>query len=108
MGNLAKEILNHNTKAAMAVMPKVITAEFFRRNLSNKIRCTAIAPGYVATPTVKAIKKDILDKIIKQIHLGRLIEPEEVASLIFEIYRNKGLAGEVYFIHGGLRLGSKG
>jgi 3-oxoacyl-[acyl-carrier protein] reductase len=37
-----------------------------------------------------------------------LIEPEEVASLIGELYRNESLAGDVYFIHGGLRLGSKG
>jgi 3-oxoacyl-[acyl-carrier protein] reductase len=25
-----------------------------------------------------------------------------------DIYRNEALAGEVFFIHGGLRLGSKG
>jgi len=101
--------LNYSSaKAAMAVIPKVITAEFFRRNLSSKIRCVAIAPGYVATPMVKALKKQILDSIIEQIPIGRLIEPAEVASLIFEIFRNEAMTSEVYFIHGGLRLGSKG
>ena len=89
-------------------MPKVITAEFFRRGLSEKIRCVAVAPGYVATPMVTSIDKEILDKIIDQIPVGKLIEPEEVASLIFEVYRNVAIAGEVYFIHGGLRLGSRG
>ena len=38
----------------------------------------------------------------------RLIEPEEVASLTGELYRNEALAGDVFFIHGGLRLGSRG
>ena len=32
----------------------------------------------------------------------------EVAALVGDIYRNEALAGEVFFIHGGLRLGSKG
>jgi 3-oxoacyl-[acyl-carrier protein] reductase len=40
--------------------------------------------------------------------IGRLVEPEEVAALVGDIYRNEVLAGDVYFIHGGLRLGSKG
>jgi len=40
--------------------------------------------------------------------IGRLVEPEEVVSLVGEIYRNEALAGDTYFIHGGLRLGSRG
>jgi 3-oxoacyl-[acyl-carrier protein] reductase len=36
------------------------------------------------------------------------VEPEEVASLVGELYRNEALAGDVFFIHGGLRLGSRG
>jgi 3-oxoacyl-[acyl-carrier protein] reductase len=96
------------TKAAMSVMPKVITAEFFRRGLGNKIRCVAIAPGYVGTPMVKGMDQKALDKILAQVPLGRLVEPAEVASLIGELYRNEALSGETFFIHGGLRLGSKG
>ena len=92
----------------MSVMPKVITAEFFRRGMADKIRCVAIAPGYVGTPMVKGMPGKVLDKIVGQVPIGRLIEPEEVASLVGELYRNEALAGDVYFIHGGLRLGSKG
>ena len=44
----------------------------------------------------------------KDVPIGRLIEPEEVASLVGELYRNEALAGDVFFIHGGLRLGSRG
>jgi 3-oxoacyl-[acyl-carrier protein] reductase len=101
--------LNYSaTKAAMSVMPKVITAEFFRRGLADKIRCVAIAPGYVGTPMVKGMDQKALSKILEQVPIGRLIEPAEVASLIGELYRNEAIAGETFFIHGGLRLGSKG
>lgn len=104
----AGQINYSSTKAAMSVMPKVITAEFFRRGLSDKLRCVAVAPGYVGTPMVKGMPQKILDKIIDQVPIGRLIEPEEVAALVGELYRNEALAADVFFIHGGLRLGSKG
>jgi 3-oxoacyl-[acyl-carrier protein] reductase len=101
--------LNYSsTKAAMSVMPKVITAEFFRRGISDKIRCMAIAPGYVGTAMVKAMDQKALDGILSNVPIGRLIEPAEVTSLIAEMYRNEAITGDVYFIHGGLRLGSKG
>ena len=104
----AGQINYSSTKAAMAVMPKVVTAEFFRRGMADKIRCVAVAPGYVGTPMVKDMPQKVLDKIIGQVPIGRLIEPEEVAAFVGELYRNEALAGDVFFIHGGLRLGSKG
>jgi 3-oxoacyl-[acyl-carrier protein] reductase len=101
--------LNYSSsKAAMAVMPKVLTAEFFRRGLADKIRCVAIAPGFVGTPMVAGMNQDVLTKILDQVPVGRLIEPEEVASLVGELYRNEAMAGDVYYIHGGLRIGSRG
>jgi 3-oxoacyl-[acyl-carrier protein] reductase len=104
----AGQINYSSTKAAMSVMPKVLTAEFFRRGLSDKIRCAAIAPGYVGTEMVKGMNQKALESILTNVPIGRLIEPSEVASLVGEIYRNEAIAGETFFIHGGLRLGSKG
>jgi len=104
----AGQINYSSSKAAMSVMPKVITAEFLRRGLSNRIRCVAVAPGYVGTAMVKRMDQNALDKILTDVPIGRLIEPEEVASLVGELYRNEALAGDVFFIHGGLRLGSRG
>lgn len=104
----AGQINYSSSKAAMSVMPKVLTAEFFRRNIADKIRCMAVAPGYVGTPMVKNIDKKVIGKIIDQVPIGRLIEPEEVISLVAELYKNEAMAGETVFIHGGLRLGSKG
>jgi 3-oxoacyl-[acyl-carrier protein] reductase len=104
----AGQINYASTKAAMSVMPKVITAEFFRRGIADKIRCVAVAPGYVGTAMVKGMNQKALGKIIAQVPIGRLIEPEEVAMLVGDIFKNEALSGEVFFIHGGLRLGSKG
>ena len=104
----AGQINYSSTKAAMSVMPKVITAEFFRRGLAGRIRCVAVAPGYVGTPMVKGMPAKALDKIVGQVPIGRLIEPEEVAAFVGELYRNEALAGDVFYIHGGLRLGSQG
>lgn len=104
----AGQINYSSSKAAMSVIPKVLTAEFFRRKFADKIRCMAVAPGYVGTPMVKSIDEKVLGKIYEQIPIGRLIEPEEVVSLVAELYKNEAMAGETVFIHGGLRLGSKG
>ena len=104
----AGQINYSSTKAAMSVMPKVLTAEFFRRGLSDRIRCVAIAPGYCATPILEGMNQKALDKILQDVPIRRLIRTEEVASLVAELYRNEALAGEVFYIHGGLRLGSKG
>lgn len=104
----AGQINYASSKAAMSVIPKVLTAEFFRRGFADRIRCMAIAPGYVGTSMVKAIDEKVLGKILEQVPIGRLIEPEEVVSMVVELYRNEAMAGETVFIHGGLRLGSKG
>ncbi|WP_163335737.1 SDR family NAD(P)-dependent oxidoreductase [Desulfopila sp. IMCC35008] len=104
----AGQINYSSTKAAMSVMPKVLTAEFFRRNIADKIRCMAVAPGYVGTAMVKNMDERVIDKIVEQVPIGRLVEPEEVVSLVAELYKNEAMAGETVFIHGGLRLGSKG
>ncbi len=101
--------LNYSSsKAAMSVFPRVLTAEFFRRGLADRIRCVAVAPGYVGTPMVRGMNQKALERVLGDIPIGRLIEPEEVASLVGELYRNEALAGDVFYIHGGLRLGSRG
>ncbi len=104
----AGQINYSSSKAAMSVMPKVLTAEFFRRGFADKIRCMAVAPGYVGTPMVKNMDERVIGKILDQVPINRLVEPEEVVSLVAELYRNEAMAGETVFIHGGLRLGSKG
>jgi 3-oxoacyl-[acyl-carrier protein] reductase len=104
----AGQINYSSSKAAMSVIPKVLTAAFFRQRISDRLRCVAIAPGYTGTPMVKGMGDKALEGILDQVPIGRLVEPEEVVSLVGELYRNEACAGDVYYIHGGLRLGSRG
>jgi len=47
------------------------------------ITVNAICPGYIGTEMVRAVPKEVLDKrIIPQIPVGRLGEPEEVARCV--------------------------
>ncbi len=104
----AGQINYSSSKAAVSVMPRVITAELFRRGLADRIRCVAVAPGFVRTPILEGMNQRALEKILTQIPIGRLIDPDEVATLVAALYENEALAGDVYYIHGGLRLGSRG
>ncbi len=46
------------------------------------ITVNAIAPGYVATEMVRAVPEDVLKKIIGNIPVGRLGEPEDIARCV--------------------------
>jgi acetoacetyl-CoA reductase len=42
----------------------------------------AIAPGYINTEMVQAVPKDVLEKIVAQIPVGRLGEPDDIARCV--------------------------
>lgn len=46
------------------------------------VTVNTVSPGYIATDIVMAISEEIRNKIIAQIPIGRLGQPEEVASLV--------------------------
>jgi acetoacetyl-CoA reductase len=46
------------------------------------VTVNTVSPGYIGTPMVRAIREDVLDKIIGTIPMKRLGEPEEIASLV--------------------------
>ena len=104
----AGQINYSSTKAAMSVFPKVLTAEMMRRKLGAQIRINAVAPGYTATAMTAGMNQEALAAIEADIPIGRMNKAEEIVSAMIELYRNEAIAGEVLFVHGGLRLGSRG
>ena len=46
------------------------------------ITVNAIAPGYIATEMVGAMRQEVLDAIVAQIPVGRLGQPEEIAHMV--------------------------
>jgi 3-oxoacyl-[acyl-carrier protein] reductase len=94
--------LNYSSaKAAMALMPKTIVGEFLMRGIRN-IRCVGIAPGYTATPMLTGMNQDVLKTILADVHLGRLIEPEEIAELVGVCMGNAALNATTIEATGGL------
>lgn len=66
-------------KAGMHGFTKALALEVARKGVT----VNTISPGYIGTKMVTAIPKEVLDsKIIPQIPLGRLGQPEEVAGLV--------------------------
>src|SRR4030095_12530031 len=69
-----------------------------------------ICPGYIATEMVKAIDEKVLnEKILPQIPIGRLGEPEEIARcVVFLASEEAGfIIGSAITAHGGERLASE-
>ena len=79
-----------------------------RRKLGAQIRINAVAPGYTATAMTAGMNQEALAAIEADIPIGRMNKAEEIVSAMIELYRNEAIAGEVLFVHGGLRLGSRG
>jgi acetoacetyl-CoA reductase len=46
------------------------------------VTVNTVSPGYVGTDMVKAIRQEVLDKIVGAIPVKRLGEPSEIASII--------------------------
>jgi 3-oxoacyl-[acyl-carrier protein] reductase len=90
-----------STKVADALMPKIIIGEFMLRGIRN-VRCVGIAPGYTATPMLTGMNQEALKAILKDVHLGRLVEPEEIARLIGHCAENEAINATTLEITGGL------
>ncbi len=94
--------LNYSsTKVADALLPKVVVGEFQLRGIKN-IRCIGIAPGYTATPMLTGMNQDALQAIIKDIHIGRLVEPMEIARMIAHCVENEAVNATTIEVTGGL------
>lgn len=94
--------LNYSsTKVADALMPKIIVGEFLMRGIRN-IRCVGVAPGYTGTPMVAGMNQDALKAILADVHLGRLIEPEEIARAIGHAIENQAINATTMEVTGGL------
>jgi 3-oxoacyl-[acyl-carrier protein] reductase len=90
-----------SAKVADALMPKILVGEFLMRGIRN-VRCVAVAPGYTATPMLTGMNQDALKAILQDVHLGRLIAPEEIASMIGYCVENEALNATTIEITGGL------
>jgi acetoacetyl-CoA reductase len=70
------------------------------------VTVNTVSPGYVGTSMVRAIRQDILEKIVNTIPVKRLGEPEEIASIVAWLASDEsGFAtGADFSINGGLHM----
>jgi 3-oxoacyl-[acyl-carrier protein] reductase len=85
----------------VAMMPKIIVGEFLLRGV-RRIRCVGIAPGYTATPMLTGMNQEALKAILADVHIGRLIDPDEIADMIGHCVVNGALNATTIEITGGL------
>ncbi|GGY53521.1 acetoacetyl-CoA reductase [Parvularcula lutaonensis] len=65
-------------KAGILGFTRALAQECARKGIT----VNAIAPGYIETEMVGAMKKEVLDSIVAGIPVGRLGQPEEVAAAV--------------------------
>ncbi len=94
--------LNYSSaKVADALLPKIVVGEFLLRGIRN-IRCIGIAPGYTATPMLMGMNQEALKAILADVHLGRLVDANEIARLIGHCVENEAINATTLEITGGL------
>lgn len=77
------------------------------RELGPKgIRVNAVAPGITETDMMKAVPKEVIEPMIKQIPLGRLGQPEDIANAFVFLASNEAsyITGVVLSVDGMARV----
>jgi len=78
------------------------------QEVANKgVTVNTVSPGYIATDMVKAIRQDVLDKIVAGIPVKRLGTPDDIASIVSWVASDEsGFAtGADFSVNGGLHMG---
>ena len=83
-----------------------LTMSLAQETARKGITVNSVAPGFIATEMVAAMPQQVLERVIAQIPVGRLGEPDEIARVV-EFLADPDSAyitGEVYGINGGLYM----
>lgn len=91
-------------KAGVIGLTKTWAKEFARKGAAVRVNC--IAPGYTMTDMLKTVPQELLDKFAAMTMLGRLGQPEEIASAALFLVSDEAsyITGQVLSVNGGMRL----
>lgn len=83
------------------------TKALARESANKGITVNALAPGYADTPMVEKVPDEIMETILKQVPVGRLAEPHEIARCVaFLASEDAGfVTGATISVNGGLYMG---
>jgi len=92
------------TKAGLFGLTKTWAKEYARKGAN--VRVNSISPGYIMTDILKTVPEDLLAKFAKMTMLGRLGQPEEIASVALFLASDESsyVTGTNISANGGMRL----
>lgn len=90
------------SKAAVIGFTKTVAREY----ASRSVTVNAVAPGFIDTPMTQGLSVDVKDQLQKQIPLGRLGQPSDVAAAVrFLVSDDAGyITGQVIHVNGGMLM----
>ncbi len=88
------------SKAAIDGMTKALAKELGPSN----IRVNSIAPGLVNTEMNKELSKEDLEELKKEIPLGRIAQPEEIAKSVEWLIEDEYVSGQIISVNGGWNI----
>lgn len=92
------------SKAGVEMMTKTMALELAK----NNIRANLVAPGAIETDMNRELKenKEMLDKVLDQIPVRRIGNPEEVANVVEFLASDKAsyVTGTTFYVDGGMTL----
>ena len=89
-------------KAGILGFTRAIAQEVAKKGVT----VNAIAPGYIATEMVMAVKPEVREQIVAQVPMGRLGKPEEIGHLVAYLASEHAayMTGSTLSINGGLHM----
>ncbi|MBS1855814.1 MAG: 3-oxoacyl-[acyl-carrier-protein] reductase [Acidobacteria bacterium] len=90
------------SKGGMIAMTKALAQEMGSRGVT----VNAVAPGYIETDMTKVLPEDVKAKILAQVPLGRIGQPEDIANAVkFLCSEEAGyITGHVLAVNGGMYM----
>ena len=91
------------SKAGLIGLTMAIAREVGSRNIT----CNAVAPGFIETAMTAGLGDDFKQNAVKQIPLGRVGSPEDVASAVAFLASDEAsyITGHVLNVNGGMLMG---
>src|ERR1700757_2390551 len=91
------------SKAGLIGLTMAIAREVGSRNIT----CNAVAPGFIETPMTAVLRDEFKQNAVKQIPLGRVGTPEDVAAAVAFLASDDAsyITGHVLSVNGGMLMG---
>ena len=90
------------SKGGMIAMTKALAQEIGSRGIT----VNAVAPGYIETDMTRVLPDEVKAKILAQVPLGRIGQPEDVASAVKFLASEEAayITGHVLAVNGGMYM----